>query len=80
MMVKAMLNVLKAVLLHRASHRSMELTTLKFFSPVARFSSICILLAYAAKNKLLVHQIDVVSAFLNGELNEKSIYSNHLVM
>ena len=44
---------------------------LEIFSPVARFSSIRILLAFAAKNKLLVHQMDVVSAFLNGELKEE---------
>ena len=44
---------------------------LEIFSPVARFSSIWILLAFAAKNKLLVHQMDVVSAFLNGELKEE---------
>ena len=43
----------------------------EIFSPVARYSSIHILLAYAAKYKLLVHQMDVVSAFLHGELNEE---------
>ena len=38
------------------------------FSPVAHP---CVLLAFAAENKLKVHQMDVVSAFLNGDLKEK---------
>ena len=41
------------------------------FSPVAHLSSIRILLAFAAENKLQIHQMDVVSAFLNGELKEE---------
>ena len=41
------------------------------FSPVIRFSSIRALLAYAVQNDLLVHQMDVVTAFLNGNLEEE---------
>ena len=41
------------------------------FAPVARFSSIRTLLAYAAEQSLLVHQMDVVTAFLNGDLKEE---------
>ena len=40
------------------------------FSPVARFSSIRTILAYAAQNNMLVHQMDVITAFLNGDLKE----------
>ncbi len=40
------------------------------FSPVARFSSICTLLAFAVKRGMMVHQMDVVTAFLNGDLKE----------
>ena len=41
------------------------------FSPVVRFSSIRLLLTYAVQNEMLVHQIDVVTAFLNGKLEEE---------
>ena len=40
------------------------------FSPVVRFSSIRTLLAFAVQHNLLIHQMDVVSAFLNGKLQE----------
>ena len=43
----------------------------EIFSPVIHLSSIRTLLAFAAKKKLHVHQMDVVSAFLNGELKEE---------
>ena len=43
----------------------------EIFSPVAHLSSICALIAFAAERKLHVHQMDVVSAFLNGELKEE---------
>ena len=41
------------------------------YSPVVRFSSVRVLLAFAMDNDLLVHQMDVVSAFLNGTLEEE---------
>lgn len=41
------------------------------FSPVVRFSSICTLLSFAVQNNLHVHQMDVVTAFLNGQLEEE---------
>ena len=37
----------------------------------SHMSSICTLLAFAAGKKLQVHQMDVVSAFLNGEFTEE---------
>ena len=40
------------------------------FSPVVKFSSIRALLAYAVENNMEIHQMDVVTAFLNGELDE----------
>ena len=41
------------------------------FSPVVRFSSIRSLLAFAVQNDMMVHQMDVVSAFLHGKLSEE---------
>ena len=41
------------------------------FSPVARFESIRTVLALAAKLGLKLHQMDIKTAFLNGELEEE---------
>ena len=41
------------------------------FSPVVRFSSIRALLAYGVSRQMLIHQMDVVTAFLNGTLDEE---------
>jgi hypothetical protein len=43
------------------------------YSPVARLTTIRVLLSLAASHGLLVHQMDVKTDFLNGEL-EKEIY------
>ena len=43
------------------------------FSPVVRFSSIQTLLTLAVQKDMIVHQMDVATAFLNGEL-DKEIY------
>lgn len=40
------------------------------FAPVARISTFRCLLAFANQYKLLVNQIDLKTAFLNGELKE----------
>ena len=41
------------------------------FSPVVKFSSIRALLAFAVKRKMCVHQKDVITAFLNGKLEQE---------
>jgi hypothetical protein len=41
------------------------------YSPVARLTTICVLRSLAASHGLLIHHIDVKTAFLNGELEEK---------
>ena len=41
------------------------------YSPVARLTIIRLLLSLAASHGLLIHQMDVKTAFLNGELKEK---------
>ena len=41
------------------------------FSPVVRFESVRTVIALAAKHGLILHQMDVKTAFLNGELKEE---------
>jgi hypothetical protein len=41
------------------------------FSPVAKMNSICLVLALVASHKWEVHQMDVKSAFLHGDLQEE---------
>ena len=41
------------------------------FSPVVRFSSVRALPAFGVQKDMLIHQMDVVTAFLNGELSEE---------
>jgi hypothetical protein len=41
------------------------------YSPVARLTTIRVLLSLAASHGLIVHQMDVKTAFLNGELDEE---------
>ena len=43
----------------------------KTFCPVVRFESVHALIALAARKKLHLHQLDVTTAFLNGELKEE---------
>jgi hypothetical protein len=41
------------------------------YAPVARMEEICLLLDYACSKNVKVYQMDVKSAFLNGELEEE---------
>jgi predicted alpha/beta-fold hydrolase len=41
------------------------------YSPVARMTTIHVLVALATCNDLLIHQMDVNTTFLNGELDEE---------
>ena len=52
-------------------HRLKESTLKRHFSPVSRMETICLILAYACSKNFKVYQMDVKSAFLNGELEEE---------
>ena len=41
------------------------------FAPVAKMNSICLVLSLAALHNWEVHQMDVKSAFLHGDLHEE---------
>jgi transposase InsO family protein len=41
------------------------------FAPVVRYASIRCLMALAVRNKMYIHQMDAVTAFLQGDLNEE---------
>ena len=41
------------------------------FSPVVRFESVCSVMALAVHGNMKLHQMDVKTAFLNGELREE---------
>ena len=43
----------------------------KTFSPIVHFSSIRVLLSFALQHGMHIHQMDVVTAFLNGKLEEE---------
>lgn len=41
------------------------------FSPVVQLASIWVLMGYTVQNDMIAHQMDVTTAFLNGELKEE---------
>jgi Reverse transcriptase (RNA-dependent DNA polymerase) len=43
------------------------------YAPVAKMASMCLLLAMSARLDLEIHQIDIKSAYLNGEFKEGEI-------
>jgi len=43
------------------------------FAPIAKFTSICCILALAALEDMEIHQMDMKTAFLNGK-HEEEIY------
>ena len=48
------------------------------FSPIAHWNTIKVMLALVAQNGWKVHQMDVKSAFLNGDLQEDVYMTQHI--
>ncbi|KAJ6791386.1 Uncharacterized protein M6B38_244565 [Iris pallida] len=61
----------KARLVAKGFTQKKELDYFDTYSPVARISSIRTLLALASIHDMLIHQMDVKTAFLNGDLEEE---------
>ena len=66
----------KARLVAKGYCQSEDIDFDETFAPVTRLEAIRIFLAYAAHANFKVYQMDVKSAFLNGELEEK-VYVSH---
>jgi hypothetical protein len=47
------------------------------YSPVARLTTICVLLSLAASHGLLIHQMNIKTTFLNGELEGEIYMTQH---
>nr|GEV42212.1 retrovirus-related Pol polyprotein from transposon TNT 1-94 [Tanacetum cinerariifolium] len=61
----------KARLVARGYRQEEGIDFKEYFAPVARLEAIRIFLAYAAHKKMVVYQMDVKTAFLNGNLREE---------
>ncbi|CAH9068398.1 unnamed protein product [Cuscuta epithymum] len=61
----------KARLVAKGFSQKQDVDYFDTFAPVTRISSIRTLIALASIHKLLIHQMDVKTAFLNGELEEE---------
>ncbi|GJR08223.1 retrovirus-related pol polyprotein from transposon TNT 1-94 [Tanacetum coccineum] len=61
----------KARLVERGYRQEEGIDIEESFSPVARLEAICIVIAFAAHMNMVVYQIDVKTAFLNGILREE---------
>nr|GFB95996.1 hypothetical protein [Tanacetum cinerariifolium] len=61
----------KAHLVARGYHQDEGIDFEESFAPVARLEAIRIFLAYATHKNMVVYQMDVTTAFLNGNLREE---------
>ncbi|XP_075659253.1 uncharacterized protein LOC142629157 [Castanea sativa] len=61
----------KARLVAKSSKQKEDIDFFDTFSPVTKVTSIRLLIAIAAIHNLMIHQMDVKTAFLNGDLEEE---------
>ncbi|GJR40404.1 putative reverse transcriptase domain-containing protein [Tanacetum coccineum] len=69
----------KARLVARAYHQKEGIDFEESFAPVARLEAIRIFIAFAAYMNMVVYQVDVKTAFLNGILREEDQVENGVV-
>ena len=65
------LQTFKAILVVKRFRQKEGIDYFETYAPVARIASIWVLLALVSIFNLYVHQIDVKTTFLNGDLDEK---------
>ena len=70
----------KARLVAKEYTQKEEINYFDIYSPVTRLSTIRILIVMASIHKLIVHQMDVNTAFLNGDLDEEIYMTNQRVL
>nr|GFA50963.1 zinc finger, CCHC-type [Tanacetum cinerariifolium] len=68
----------KARLVIQGFRQKSTLDYFETYAPVVRISTIRLLIALASIHSLIIHQMDVKTSFLNGELDEK-VYMNQLI-
>ncbi|CAM8880685.1 unnamed protein product [Rhodiola kirilowii] len=71
MKVDGTIDKLKARLVIQGFRQKYGMDYFDTYAPLARISTIRLLIALASIHKLLVHQMDVKTAFLNGDLEEE---------
>ena len=69
----------KARLVAKGHAQKYEIGYVETFSPVVMFSSIQMLLAVRIQNNMIIHQMDVVMAFLTENVMKKYMSSNQMV-
>jgi hypothetical protein len=65
------LNIYKARLVAKGFTQQLGVDFVDTYSPVAKFASVRIIMVVAARQDLELHQLDVKTAFLNGDLKEE---------